>query len=219
MAATQLSLYNKALLLAGDRAVTLSEITSPTREAPRLLNQLYNDEDQVTTCLEAGQWRFAMRTIKTSYDPTITPAFGYKLAVLKPADWVLTSGVCQDEFFRAPFTMYYDERGYWWSDLATIYIRYISNDVNYGKNLALWPNSFADYVGAHLAYRFVLKVTDNKERLDRIDKIRDKFLKFAKSRAAMSDATQWPAQGSWSRSRQRWLGVKDGGGSSGGLIG
>ena len=217
MAITQLQIYNKALLLVGERA--LSSLTED-REPRYLLDQLWNVEDEVTTCLEDGQWRFAMRAIKIDYDPRVAePSFGYHRAFLKPADWVLTSGVCSDEFFRMPLTQYFDERGYWWAEIDTIYVRYVSNDPAWGKNMALWPNSFQDYVGADLAARVALKIVDDEKRLEVMLKIAAQAKRKAKSRAAMSAASVWEAQGSWTRARQRWLGRKDSGNTSGNLIG
>ena len=49
--------------------------------------------------------------------------------------------------------------------------------------------------------------------------MRKALLKTAKSKAAMADATSFPAQGNWSRSRNRFPSRRDGGNISGNLIG
>ena len=55
----RLSLYNDALLLCGERALTsLSE----DREPRRLLDQIWNSGG-VNVCLAEGQWFFAMRAL------------------------------------------------------------------------------------------------------------------------------------------------------------
>jgi hypothetical protein len=48
-------------------------------------------------------------------------------AFAKPTDWVDTSAVCQDEYFRVPLLQYADEVGYWFADLDEIYVKYVSD--------------------------------------------------------------------------------------------
>lgn len=222
MAATRLSLYNDALLLAGERSLsTLSEDNEPRR----LLDQIYNNQG-IDACLEEGQWMFAMRTIQIDYDPGVTPTYGLARAFDKPTDWVLTSALCSDEFFRVPVLRYVDEAGFWYSDLDTLYVRYVSNDASYGASMALWPPSFKDFVAAHFASQLVLKTSNDESRLKMFvnpenpeHSIRGRALLRAKSRCAMASPTSIPAQGMWSRSRTRGAGRRDGGNTSGNLIG
>ena len=196
---TQLSLYNDALLLCGERF--LASLTE-NREPRRLLDQVWASGG-VKYCLEQGQWFFAMRTIQIDYDVTIEPTFGYNRAFQKPVDWVLTSAVCYDEFFRVPLTQYSDESGYWYASLDTIYVRYVSNDINYGMDLGIWPDSFREFVAAHFASEIVLKIAGSEETKKQVMELRKQRLKNAKSRSAMAEATSFPAQGSWSRARLR----------------
>lgn len=212
---TQLDLYNRALLACGERSLaTLSE----AREPRYLLDQVW-DQNGVIECLEEGQWRFAMRAVQVNYDPTITPTWGYRRAFAKPADWVLTSGVCADEYLRVPLTRYLDERGYWFCELTTIYVRYISDDAAWGLNMALWPASFFDFVGCHFASQIIGKITQDASRIKDVRDQRKEAKLLARNRTAMEDPTTFPAQGSWTKARQRWLGRRDGGNSSGNLIG
>lgn len=173
----------------------------------------------VKTCLELGQWNFAMRTIQIDYDSGIEPSYGYNRAFEKPDDWVLTSSVCSDEFFRAPLTRYVDESGYWYSDLDTIYVRYVSNDTGYGGDLNKWPESFREFVEAHFASKIILKLSNSEDELKCVEMLRMKFLKTAKSRAAMAEPTSFPARGQWGLARNRFPNRRDGGGTSGNLIG
>lgn len=215
MSATRLSIYNDALLLAGERALT--SLTENV-ESRRLLDQVWN-QNGVDHCLEEGQWHFAMRTIQLDYDPSIEPDFGYHRAFDKPSDWLLTSGLCSDEFFRVPLLRYTDEAGYWYSDLDTIYVRYVSNDASYGADLSKWPRSFAEFVSAHFATKIVLKVSNDEQRVAQVMKIRERMKKDAKNRAAMALPTSFAAQGNWTKARIRGASRSDGGGSSGNLIG
>lgn len=222
MGTTRLNLYNDALLMAGERG--LSSLTE-NGETRRLLDQVWNSNG-VDGCLEEGQWEFAMRTVRIDYDPGITPDYGYSRAFDKPTDWILTSAICSDEFFRVPVTRYVDEAGYWYSDLDQLYVRYVSNDSNYGADLSRWPRSFTEFVAAHFASKIILKVTNNDARLRAFlnpdnpqHSVRGKALMHAKSRCAMSGPTQFTAQGQWSVSRTRGVARRDGGNTSGNLIG
>ena len=213
--ADQLSIYNGALLVCGERFLSsLSE----DREPRRLLDQVWSSNLK-RTMLEQGQWTFAMRTVQFDYDPSITPDFGYARAFAKPDDWVLTSGVCADEYFRSPLTRYFDEANYWYSDLDTIYVRYVSDDVDYGGDLSRWPESFREFVEAHMASKIILKLSNSESERERVEKLREKLLKQAKSITAMASPTSFPAQGSWSRARNRFPNRRDGGGTTGSLIG
>lgn len=213
--ATKLGVFNSALLLVGERFLaSLSE----EREPRRLLDHVWDTENGVRTCLEEGQWHFAMRTVQLDYDPDTQPDFGYNRAFVKPSDWVLTSAVCSDEFFRTPLTRYTDETGFWYSDIDTIYVRYVSDSADYGKDLGKWPESFREFVSAHFANRIALKLS-NDEVQSKMMKTRELLKRQAKGRAAMAEPTAFPAQGNWSRSRNRFPNRRDGGNTSGGLIG
>lgn len=213
---TQLSLYNDALLLCGERF--LGSLTEE-REPRRLLDNVWADGG-VKYCLERAQWHFAMRTVQIDYDSGIEPSFGYNRAFDKPDDWVLTSAVCSDEFFRCPLTRYTDEAGLWYTDLDTIYVRYVSEDPLYGLNLNKWPESFREVVAAHFAYKIISKLANSKTDKDDLEKMRDKAIKYAKGRSAMADPTSFSAQGSWSLARNRFPNRRDGGNTNNGnLIG
>lgn len=220
MSATRLSIYNGALLLCGERA--LSGLTDEV-EARYLLDTVWNNNG-VDGCLEEGQWEFAMRTIQIDYDSGITPTFGMARAFDKPTDWILTSALCADESFRAPLTRYVDEAGMWYADIDTLYVRYVSNDSNYGGNLAGWPRSFTEFVETHFASKIILKVSsdEGKQKLffnpeNPKHSIRGRALLHAKSRCAMSGPTQRPATGNWSLSRAVGGGRGDLGNTSGNL--
>lgn len=213
--ASQLSLYNDALLLVGERA--LASLTEE-REPRRLLDQVWANGG-VKACLEEGQWHFAMRTILVDYDTAITPAFGYARAFVKPTDWVLTSALCSDEYFEAPLLRYVDEAGHWYADEDQLYVRYVSDHADYGGNLAGWPESFKDFVAAHLASKLVLKLAGNEEKLKTTLAIRKQTLALAKSRSAMTGPTQFPAPGSWNQARTLGRSTRRDGGGRGSLIG
>lgn len=213
--ASQLTIYNGALQLAGERF--LANLTEEV-EARRLLDQVWADGG-VKACLEMGQWNFAMKTVQIDYDTSIEPDFGYRRAFEKPSDWVLTSALCSDEFFRSPLLQYWDEAGYWYADIDTLYVRYVSNALTYGMDLNKWPESFNEVVKEYFCSKVVKKITGSQdEEKDSKQRLKDKLL-IAKSRAAMAEPASFPARGSWGLARNRYGGRRDGGNSSGNLIG
>lgn len=215
MAISQLTIYNNALILCGERALAnLSEVLEPRY----LLDQAWDNGAGIKACLEQGQWFFAMRTVQVDYDTNIEPGFGYHRAFEKPSDWVLTSALCSDEFFRVPLLRYVDEAGYWYSDIDTIYVRYVSNHASYGLNYASWPESFREYVEEYFCNRIIRKVTGSQEEKMASDQRLKRKLAHAKSRAAMTAATAFPPRGGWSQARNVSSSRRDGG-SGGSLIG
>lgn len=211
---TQLSLYNGALLLCAERFIaSLSEENEPRR----LLDHVWSTGG-VRYCLGRGQWTFAMRTVQIDYDPSVEPGFGYRRAFQKPDDWVVTSALCSDEYFRAPLTRYVDEAGYWYADLDTLYVRHVSDADTYGMDMNQWSDSFTRYVEGYFASRIIGKLKSS-DREDELKQTVKDLLLAAKSESAMAEPVKFPAQGSWSAARNRFPNRRDGGGSSGNLIG
>ena len=221
---TRLKLYNGALLLCGERF--LASLTED-REPRRLLDNVW-DGSGVRYCLEQGEWQFAMRTQKIDYDPSTEPPFGYLRAFNKPTDWVATHAVCSDEYFRMPLLRYSDEVTCWFSDLDSIYVKFVSDDDDYGNDMAKWPQSFCDYTEAYFASKIILKLTSDKGKLEFLFGAPGKIdggelgrrLKIGKSRACLTKSTQIPAEGRWNRARGgRGYGPMGDGGTSGSLTG
>lgn len=208
MGTTRLQIYQDALLFCGARFLAS---LSDNVESRRLLDNVWNSNG-VQYCLEQGQWQFAMRFQKIDYDPSVTPQFGYAYAFDKPNDWVLTSGIWSDERMRAPLIDIVDETLYWRADVRPIYVRFVSNDPNYGLNLGNWPQSFQQYVAAYFASQVIMKLTqDDKVRMALLTPrtgILDQAKLVALNRAAMAAGQRRTAPGSWVKSR--W-GVRGGG--------
>lgn len=201
MAATQLRLYNQALRICKERKLaSLSE----NREPRRLLDEAWGDgstNGSVRRCLEAGQWTFATRSIQLDYSPSITPSFGYQYAFDQPSDMVKVAGICSDEYFNTPLLRYTDEGDYWYADLQTIYVRYISNGASYGTDLSRWPETFVDFVAADLAMEIVGNLTNGDSDVSRVDKIRTRAMTRARSNDAMNKPTTFMPMGGWRRAR------------------
>lgn len=214
---TRLQLYNTALRHIGES--NLSSLTE-NREPRRVLDQVW-DDGFINAILEQGFWKFAARSVKIAFDPSVTPDFGYRYAFAKPDDFVQVAQVCSDEYFNTPLLKYTDEGAYWFTDLDEIYVQFISNGASYGNNLATWPESFNMYAGYALANEIVERLTQSAAKKDAIFKQMKFFLMEAKSKDAMKNPTKFAPPGQWTQSRggMGGNGGRRDGGNRGGLLG
>lgn len=195
--ASKLGLYNGALREVGERKLaSLSE----NREPRRVLDSAW-DAEAVKTCLAAGLWNFATNSIEITHSPSVEPAFGYQYAFDKPSNWVRTVAVCEDERFNSPLLQYQDEGSYWYSDLETIYVRYIDAGTSFGLDYGKWPVNFTSYVEFFLAARICMSLTQNAKKRDDLLTLAEVALTKAKSSDAMDEPTKFLPPGSWSTAR------------------
>lgn len=198
MTTTKLRVYNGALTILGQRELaTLAE----ERESRRKLDLAW-DDGVVDASLEAGQWYFAMRSQRITYDPSITPDWGHRRVFEVPEDHIRTCALCEDEMFNQPLLAYREEAGFWYADLDTIFVRFVSNDASFGGDMSLWPQTFVDYLKAHLAFLAALSLTQDKKKVELAAAYMTKALKNAKSKAAMADPSTSPAEGRWTAARR-----------------
>lgn len=197
--ATKLQTYNNALVVhLGERK--LASLTE-NRKPRRLLDQIW-DSGFIKEVLEDGLWNFATRTVSSDYSPSIDPDFGFQYAHDKPTDFVRTSAISLDEYFRTPLTEYNDEGEYLYLGAETVYWRYISDDASYGSDLALWPESFSAYAEAKLAKKICRALTQSDSEENNLEKKCEKLLRAAKAKDAMNDPPKFTTTGSWLRSRR-----------------
>jgi hypothetical protein len=195
---TQLTLYNNALMLLGERSLaSLSE----AREVRRRLDTVWA-RPAIDDCLQRGQWKFAIRSVEAEPTPSVDPSFGYQYAFDRPADLVRTTAVCSDEYFTQPLLEYQSEGAYWFADVSPLYLRYVSNGNSYGGNLSLWPPNFTRFVEAYLAESIVEAVTADKEIWQKVRAVMRECLTLAQSTDAMEGPTQMPPEGSWVSARR-----------------
>lgn len=195
---TRLQLYNSALLLLGERNLaSLSE----NREPRRLLDHVW-DTGAVDFCLEQGQWKFATRTVQLYSDPSIAPDFGYQFGYAKPDDFIRTMAFCSDEYFSFPLEDYSDDAGYWFFEIEPVYVKYVSNDSQYGGDLSLWPQSFVKYVSAYLATEICEQLTQSATKKAALEKLAGELLLKAASKDAMAGPTGRLPSGSWTNARR-----------------
>lgn len=206
---TKLSIYNGALSLCGEGAL-LSALTDD--RPPRYFLDGVWDRGGVDTCLRAGQWKFALRSIMVDYDPSVDPAFGYQYAFSQPEDFIRLAAISGNEYFDPPLASYADERHYWHANQETIYVSHVSNHATYGGDLSLWPSDFTRFVEAHFAVEICPQLSNAASRVEKLEKVRDKRLADALSVDAQAGPSKRFPTGSWilartggwgSRSRER----------------
>lgn len=198
MANDQLSLYNRALTRhLGERK--LASLTE-NREPRRVLDDVW--PDAIKYCLEQGQWKFALRTSKLTYSPSVDPEFGYQRGFEKPDDCVRLVKMCSDEYLDQPLLRYAEEANWWFCDLDDIYVSYVSNSIDFGGDYANWPETFARFVALHLADSTGLRITQSERTLENIAKDLKTAKKDALSKDALQGPTQFLPQGSWLNARR-----------------
>jgi hypothetical protein len=160
-----------------------------------------------------------MRASRFDYSTQVTPAFGFRRAFDKPTDWVATSSVCTDEYFKNPLTEYEDEVTFWFADVDQIFVRYVSDSDQFGENLSRWPEAFIELVKAHLARRIAPKTPGSKEKIDYAEAVYKNALKIAKNHNLQSEPARFPPPGSWTEARRRGERGRNDRGNRGSLIG
>jgi hypothetical protein len=197
----RLKLYNGALILCGATTLHSSTGLTESRDERRQLDAAW-DQDALRTCLEAGQWKFAKRTVEIPYTGDVAAVFGFSYVFEKPDDYIRVCGVFSDPECREPLLDYEEDGDYFYANIDTIYVQYVSDDNEYGMDFAKWPQSFTRFVEAYLADKVALKVTAGDEK--RIAKV-ERTLKSTKADALEKDAqkspTKFPPAGGWVRAR------------------
>ena len=206
-------MYSAALRVLGQPK--LSSL-SDTDENRYLLDGVW-DENARDYCLEQGNWNFATRTIKLEYDSSVSePDFGFQRAFTKPTDWLKTVQLASDEYFQCPLPDlgYSDEQGYWWSDIDTLYVQYVSNDSSYGNSLSLWPQTFVKYVEAYLAEQAAPRLFQTEEKIGVIRKLTLRRLLDARAKDGLNEGAGIFPSGSWAAARRGGWGRRDRGSRS-----
>lgn len=174
---------------------------SENRSARRFLDLVW-DNGVLNYCLEQGLWGFATRSQEMTFSSSIDPAFGYQYAFQLPDDYCGLNSVWIDERFQTALNPYNGpEAGVIYCDYEKIYLKYVSNAINYGGNLGALPECFADYVSARMAYKAQPLITNSLSMDANLDKAQEK----AKLTALNWDKRSKPRQdlplGNWTKAR------------------
>lgn len=207
---TKLQLYQGAHMILRQNAVDMA-ITDDTA----FVNNLDLVFDKTARwCLEQGLWNYATRTVALEASVSVVPQFGYNFAIEKPDDYAgRIVAISANQRFWPNLNDYQEEgglSGFIFCNHDPLYLRYISNGVQYGLNLANWPETFATFVEHELAWRVAPHVTSmsaaEKEEL-RKDKTR--AMRDARSKDALNQGSERPPPGRLVRSRHGRTGMRN----------
>jgi hypothetical protein len=216
MSADKLALYNIALSAIGERSIaTLSE----NREARRKLDEVWSrGQGAVRYFLEEGYWNHAIRAVQLDKSDSVTPSFGLANAFDKPTDFVRLVSITSDEHFAHPLLHFEIEAGFIYADIDPIYLRYISDDPDFGGDLSLWPETFLLWAGYYLATQ-IAPALKNDVNMDKLEERTRKYLIDARSKDAQQEPVRFPPLSSWANARLGNTGSRRDGGSRTRLIG
>lgn len=205
MATGQLALYNIALRAVGERPIdSLSEAGEPRT----LLDAIWSaGNGAVRYFMEQGFWTFATRAQKLDYDSNITTAFGYTYAFSRPSDCVSLVQLSLDERFTVPLNDYEIEGNYFFAEMTPLYMRYVSDDGDFGGDFSLWPEAFTLWAGHWMATQIAPRLLATTD-VDILMKRTEKLLLTARNQVAMETPTRFPPPGSWVQSRRGRWGVR-----------
>ncbi len=195
--ADRLEIYRGACRLLGQQRIVSLTDTGTTRRS-------FDDAWQATGdyLLAKGLWNFALRTVELSSDEDVEPRFGFEYGFQKPEDWVRTADLCDDPTMESPTRAYEDEPDYWFADTDPLYVRYVSNDVEYGWDVARWRQPFAKAFEAYLAFESGLPVTNDKQNRNDLFQLFEKRLAEAKTLDAVDERVRMTPAGRLVASRQ-----------------
>ena len=207
-AVTQLEIYNGALAFVRERPLlSLTE----KREPRFAIDAIY--AKAIQHALEMAYWKFAIRSATlspsspafgSSFDDSFQTAdlLGYDNQYSIPADCVQPYQLSGSAQFDPLLTDYREERGYWLTQCNPLYILIVSNDVQYGMNMAVWPPTFQEYLSCYLAWKIAPGVAQARDIIDILDKTQKKLLSVAMAKSAMRGPARKAPYGSWARSRR-----------------
>ena len=120
--------------------------------------------------------------------------------------------ISADETFAYNLMDREDQGAYWFANVDTIYVRFVSDHAQYGGDLSLWPEKFTHYAAHYGAWRIA-----PRELKGQIDADMTKALLKARSADAANETPRRLPQGSWARARTG--GTRGDRGNNGSLLG
>lgn len=204
--ADKLAIYRGALRLLGTgaRLSSLTEVSS----ARYALDDAW--EPAIDYLLAKGLWNFAMRSVMAEASPSLETEFGYQYVFEKPDDWVRTASISNQSFDSLGFEDYDDRTDFWLANSDTLYIKYVSDDDDYGFNVGAWRQPFAKVLEAYLAFECGLPISSDKSNRNDLYSLFKSRLKDAKSLDAVDERVSMRPPGRLVRSRFFTASGKDG---------
>lgn len=185
--------YNSALLMLG-----LEQITSLTDDSDRRTKlDAAVQTGVVAQVLEDLGWTFGVTSVQLTYNPSLEPDWGYTRVFDKPTNIHRIDGIFHDDRFTTPIRHYEEEEDYWFCDVDTIYVKYVSEE--YLTNPVNWPQYFKNLIASELA--LLAGPSIQGANVENAMRMHDKRRREAESTDAMRGPPQTLPRGSWVRSR------------------
>lgn len=192
--ADKLDIYQGALRLLGSH-----QVASLVENIPDRLRLDEAWDEVVAYCLKRGLWNFATREAILSAHAS-APTFGYTHKFTHPTDMVRVVAV-SDQATSNQFELFENRAGFFYADVETLYLTYISNNASYGLNIAAWPQDFADVVKARLAFEVALPITGDEGKQANAFTLFERNLKTAKALDAIDERVRFKPVGRLVRAR------------------
>lgn len=198
MTTDRLSLYNYAMVAIGERPIDSLDEDSESR---RLCDEIYTrGKGLQNACLEQGLWNFAMRAVKIDKSDSVTPEFGWQNAFDIPSDFVRLNQISSDPSFVVPLNTYEFEGDYIYTNIDPLYLRFVSDDSDWGGDFSKWPETFTLWVGHWMGLQLAPRLL-NARSLEGMINHNRKLLRDAQSKDAQMEPTRFPPMSSWNRAR------------------
>jgi len=214
--ATKLQLYNRALYHLGEGQIFDTDPAVDDTEPTHVLDEIW--PTVILDALSRSDWNFATVTAEISQSGSTTVIANYEYAFDHPGDWIRTVAFSFDGDFTdsAAYDIdsfdVYDERGSWFTNSDTLYVRYITTDAAADAEIDSYPPSFFEFCALLLAYQSCERITQGTDKQDDLEARMDKQLLKAKSNDARNMPKTAIRQGKWLRSFRGagWRGNREG---------
>lgn len=198
MATSRLAIYNIALLAIGERKLdSLDEDRQPRRDCDEVWTR---GTGAIKYWLEQGHWNFAMRAVKLDKSTSVVPEFGYSFAFQIPDDFVRLNMVSADERFNWPLMNYEIEGGYFYCDVDPLYLRFVSDDEDWGADLSKWPETFTLWAGTWMGKEIAPR-SKNEIDEEKLDRKVNRLLVDARSKDCSMEPPRFSPLSSWAQAR------------------
>ena len=194
--ATKLGQYNGALDFLGTQA--LLSLTEEGKER-RALDRVWDESTRYL--LSQAAWNFAIRASEFSPDTAVSALFGFDYAFERPTDYQRLVTISDNATFTNDFEEYETEGRYWFANVPFLYVRYVSDDENWGYDLTAWPESFALAHQAWLAFKSGLPITSDKGNRNDLFSLSGRLLTKSKTLDALEERVKRKAPGGWTSAR------------------
>lgn len=193
--ADKLGVWNQALIHLEDSPIT--SLTDSVKSV-RVFGNAWTGV--VEEAFNEGDWNFAKEVTELSQSGT--PSSGYTYSFTYPTDYERTIAINPDPEFDAPFLGYKELGGVINSNIAPLFIKYISTDKMADAEVTNWPTMFWRFVAVKLAYDTCGRITQGSSLEDRLERKLRKALIKAKSVDARNEEGSVIKEGSWLRARR-----------------